>query len=438
MRHTPTILALSAFAFLSTLLLPLAEAQDTPDYTRTILIDVTSPGRTQFPIALPTPIGTGDTATFFEVLRRDLELSGWFRIIDSDAYIEPAGTGVRPGEFQYSDWQITGALGLAKTVLGGDSGRLRSEVWVYDLAGERRLGAKAFSTANIRALAHKTANEIILQLTGQQGIFNTRFAAVNTANGNKEIYVVDFDGHNPQRVTRNGSINLQPQWDPTGTKLSFTSYLGGNPDLYVADLTNGRITRLSARSGINTGATWSPTGRLMALALSPGGDPDIYTIDASSGAQLARLTRTTGIDSSPCFSPDGSQIAFVSERSGGAQIYKMNLDGSGATRVTFEGSRNYDPAWSPKGDRIAYVSQSGVFDVYTVRTDGSGVTRITQGMGDNEDPSWSPDGHYVAFSSTRTGSAHIWMSTSDGYHQVQLTQGAGGYTNPAWSPLLNW
>jgi TolB protein len=420
------------------LLLPVVSpAQEgAPEY----IARLQEPGRSRIPIALPSPntVGSVDAATFYSVVANDLTLSGWVEVIDRDAYIEPAGTGLKPGEFNFADWDVTGAVGLAKTNLSSDSGRLRSEVWVYDVGGERKLGAKAFTTGDTRALAHKVANEIIFQLTGQQGMFNTRFAAVTNWSGNKEITIVDFDGYNPRGVTKNGAINLQPSWDPSGTKLAFTSYVGGNPDLYVADLGQGRITRLSARSGINTGGTWSPRGGVIALSLSPDGDPEIFTIDASTGKQIARLTRSVGIDASPTFSPDGQQIAFVSERSGGAQIYRMNLDGTGVKRVTFQGSHNTDPSWSPDGEEIAYVSRVGVFDVFTVRLDGRGVNRLTQDAGDNEDPTWSPDGHYVAFSSTRTGAPHIWMSTADGYHQVQLTQGKGGYTNPSWSPPMNW
>jgi TolB protein len=116
----------------------------------------------------------------------------------------------------------------------------------------------------------------------------------------------------------------------------------------------------------------------------------------------------------------------------------MNPDGSGVKRVTFQGSFNTDPVWSPNGNKIAFVGRNGGrFDVFVVNIDGTGMMRLTQDMGDNEDPSWSPDGNYIAFSSTRTGSAEIWMTTVDGHHQVQLTKG-GGYLNPNWSPSLEW
>ncbi len=417
-----------------------ARAQDpVPQEQGRIHIVVGAPGSTKVPLALPRPIGGSAKATeFYEIVRRDLELSGWFNLISEAAYIEPAGTGVQPGEFRFEDWDVPGSVGLGKTVLSEQAGRFRAEAWVYDVPGRRRLGAKAF-TGNadaLRSLAHKVANEIVFRITGQYAPFGTRFAFAGTFSGNKEIYVVDFDGHGLTRITQNGSINLQPAWSPTGTRLAFTSYASGNPDCFVADLAGGKITRLSSRTGINTGPCWSPDGSRIALTLSANGDPDIYMLDSRTGEVLTRVTKSPGIDVSPGFSPDGSRIAFVSDRGGGAQVYIANADGSGAQRVSFQGNHNTDPVWSPTGDRIAFVGRSGSFDVFTVRIDGSGLTRITQGMGDNEDPSWSPDGNYLAFSSTRTGSPHIWMATADGSHQVQLTQGKGGYTNPSWSPQL--
>jgi TolB protein len=424
--------------FLTMLLLALpSEAQ------QTLHIYVGAPGRQEVPLALPPAVSSGnaDADAFLAVIRRDLELSGWFKLIDPAAFVEPKGTGIRPGEFRYEDWDIPGAVALGKTALSATSdGKLRAEVWVYDVPGRRKLGAKAFTTTTSasRTVAHRVAGEIIYLVTGQRAPFNSRFAFSGKFGKNKEIYLVDFDGHGVTQITKNGTINVEPHWAPAGSALAFTSYAAGNPDTYIADLAKGKIRRLSARSGLNTGAVWGPGGKTMALTLTPGGDPEIYTIDPTTGKEVARLTNNRGIDTSPAWSPDGSRLAFVSDRSGGAQIYVMNKDGSGVRRVTFHGAHNTDPSWSPDGKSITFVGRDTVFDIFTVGVDGGGINRITQHAGDNEDPSFSPDGNYIGFSSTRAGGAHIWMSTVDGAHQVQLSQGKGGYTNPSWSPFLEW
>ena len=406
-------------------------------------IYVGAPGRNKVPIALPSPRGGhGKSGEFYGVIRRDLDISGWFEVIDPAAFVEPKGAGIMPGQFRFEDWDVPGAVVLAKTRLGeAGPGELRAEVWVYDVPGRRRLGAKAFTVraTSWRSLAHRVANEIIFQVTGQTAPFNTRFAYARRTKTGKEICLVDFDGHGRVSITKNGSINIKPIWSPSGSQISFTSYKAGNPDLYVADLAQGQVRRVSNRMGINIGGVWSPDGGSMVLTLSPDGNPDIYTIDAKTGRKIARLTSSSGIDVAPDWSPDGGRIAFVSERSGGAQIYVMSPSGGGAKRVTFSGSFNTDPVWSPDGSRLAYVGRvGGRFDIFVVNVDGSGIIRITQAMGDNEDPSWSPDGNYIAFSSTRSGGKHIWMSTADGVHQVQLTEGSGGYHNPNWSPSQSW
>ncbi len=408
-----------------------------------IYVDVDKPGARDLPLALPTPEGESPAAeAFWGTVWRDLEISGYFKLVDPEAYIEPESAGVEPGSFDYEDWDISNTVVLAKTRLGDSGGKLRAEIWIYDVPGARKLGAKAFSGGSdqARRLAHKVADEILRQVTGRAGIFNTRFAAVNSATGNKEIYLVDVDGEGMVQLTRNRSINLQPSWAPTGGAIVFTSYRSGNPDLYVADLSTGRTHRLSSRPGLNTGGAWSPGGDLIALTLSTGADTDIFTIDPYAGKQVAQLTRGNGIDVSPAWSPDGRQIAFASDRTGGPQIYVMDAGGGAARRVTFQGSYNTDPAWSPDGDAIAYVTrgEDGSFDIMTVNTEGDEARRITQLQGSNEDPTWSPDGRYLAFVSTRTGASQIWVSTADGRHQTQITRGYGGWSNPSWSPELSW
>lgn len=421
-------------------LLPTAGPAQQP--AQRIVVEVGAPGVQKLALALPKPIGgSGAANEFYEVLRHDLELSGWVTLIDPKAQVEPVGTGVRPGQFRYEDWDLIGAAALGKTLLQSrDGNQLYSEVWTYEVGSRSRLGSRSFTAdaTQARLLAHKVAAEIIFRLTGKPGPFNTRFAFSGNFTGNKEIYTIDFDGFGITPITRTGSICIQPAWSPDASRIAYTGYAAGNPDLYVADLRSKQITRISARAGINSGASWHPSRNLIALTLSLGGEPDVFTIDAVTGRQMARLTDAVGIDVSPAWSPDGSRIAFVSERSGGPQVYVADATGANPRRVTFHGNYNQDPVWHPDGDKLAFVGREGTFDIYVVNLDGSGLTRITQGQGDNEDPTWSPDGYYLAFSSTRTGAEHIWMSTINGQHQVQLSRGRGGYTNPDWSPTLSW
>ena len=60
---------------------------------------------------------------------------------------------------------------------------------------------------------------------------------------------MDLMAENMQRITRNGEVNLQPQWSPDDNRLAFTSYMNGNPDLYIANLILDESLCLSARDG---------------------------------------------------------------------------------------------------------------------------------------------------------------------------------------------
>jgi len=115
----------------------------------------------------------------------------------------------------------------------------------------------------------------------------------------------------------------------------------------------------------------------------------------------------------------------------------MDVDGGGLTRISQTGNYNTSPAWSPKGDRLAWTTRAGGgFQIVVAGADGSRARVITS-AGSNENPSWGPDGRYLVFSSTRAGRAHIFMADRDGKTQKQLTRGAADDTSPAWSPRLD-
>jgi len=115
----------------------------------------------------------------------------------------------------------------------------------------------------------------------------------------------------------------------------------------------------------------------------------------------------------------------------------MQADGSDVRRLTFQGTYNQEPAWSPKGDLITFSGRDEhrVFDLYTVSVESGKVARLTQNQGTNEKPSWSPNGRYIVFSSTRGGKRQLWVVSADGSNPRQITSERQGASDPAWGPL---
>ena len=109
-----------------------------------------------------------------------------------------------------------------------------------------------------------------------------------------------------------------------------------------------------------------------------------------TGVQTCALPISNN-DFSPTWSPDGSRIAFDSERDGNLEVYVMNADGTGQTRLTDNPAADGVPAWSPDGSRIAFMSnRDGDYEIYVMNTDGSGQTRLTVNSAADVAPAWSP------------------------------------------------
>jgi len=102
--------------------------------------------------------------------------------------------------------------------------------------------------------------------------------------------------------------------------------------------------------------------------------------------------------------------------------------------LTTQGKYNATPAWSPKGDRVAFSRQEGGrFDIYTIKTDGTDERRLTFGPGNSEHPRWSPDGRFLIYSSDKSGNRAIYVMRADGTGTRRLTTLESDCRHPAWS-----
>jgi hypothetical protein len=158
------------------------------------------------------------------------------------------------------------------------------------------------------------------------------------------------------------------------------------------------------------------------------------------GSDVVDLTPTSDGEDGR-WSPDGTRIAFTSHRDGNADIYLMNPDGSGVTRLTNNSADDTEPVWAPDGQRIAFVStRTGGSNVYMMNADGSAVGALT-GVAGGFEPSWSPDGNSIAFSRVvrlcqfDVCIADVFVVPAAGGTAYDVTRNSAGTAyDPAWSP----
>ncbi len=406
-----------------------------------IYIPVDQPSDKPFPIAVTDFVnegGSGGAAEDIpEVIKNDLTLSGYFQLIPKEAFLEK-GNGFTADSINFAQWTSIEAGGVVKGRVKKEGDKYTVQIKLFDPYSAQMLVGKQYSATkkDLRSVAHRFSDEIMLALTGMRGIFNTKIAySASTGRGSKAIYVMDVDGENNQRLTKDSSINIGPSWSPDGSKLTYASYKKGSPEIYAMDLGSGNVRQITRNGNTNITPEFSADGKSIYFASSLAHSTEIFSAPASGGGRLRQITDVGGINLAPRFTPDGSTMVYGSTRAGRLHVYKGSPESGAAQRLTFVGTHNDSPDISPDGTKIVFCGQdSGAFDIFIMNSDGTNIQRLTVNSGSNEHPRWSPDGRYIVFSSTRPEGAGIYMMRADGANQVKISKGGG--VLPDWSPWL--
>ncbi|MGD0708364.1 MAG: protein kinase [Anaerolineaceae bacterium] len=202
------------------------------------------------------------------------------------------------------------------------------------------------------------------------------------------------------------------------------------------------MTAAAVTSMPTTNPLGNGTGRV-AFASDRTGSVQIWSMDMD-GSNLSQLTNLTDGACQPAWSPDGQQLAFISPCRGrhdvyaGSSIYIMDSNGSEVhpLGVTPDPAGDFDPTWSPDGQRVAFTSlRTGVQHIYIYNLTTSSLSQITKGTNvEDGQPAWSPSGTQLAFVRT-SALSQIWVVTDDG--QTQQPFSLSGEVNdfsPVWSP----
>ncbi|MEO0070734.1 MAG: hypothetical protein ABIK39_01420 [candidate division WOR-3 bacterium] len=164
-----------------------------------------------------------------------------------------------------------------------------------------------------------------------------------------------------------GSVyNTASALSPSGTKIAMVSDRTEYVDCYIISATDGRVLKKvvrGERSGgfedmhlIRPGLAWSPDERLIAIVTTTANRDNIALIDVQRGKVKRRIFGNLDAIYSPKFSPDGKRLIFIGVKNGFSDIYTVAVEGGEPRRLTYDMYEERDPAFSPGGDTIVFVS----------------------------------------------------------------------------------
>jgi WD40 repeat protein len=259
-----------------------------------------------------------------------------------------------------------------------------------------------------------------------------------------------------------GAMNLAPAVSPDGR---YVAYFGRRSvftvDLLLADARTGQLVRrlsspttdahYDALSFISSSGTWSSDGKRFAFIVFAGGDNRIAILDVDR-ADVERHIEVEGIGAIQhlAWSPDGTRIAFSGMQSGFSDLYTIDVASGVLTRVTNDPYADLQPAWSPDGRTLVFVTDRDTgTDMQTLRYGKVALAFLDVASGAitplcvfpdarHVDPHYAPDGSQVFFISDPDGFSDIYrfdLSSGNVFRMTSLATGVSGITemSPAMS-----
>lgn len=279
------------------------------------------------------------------------------------------------------------------------------------------------------------------------------------------LRVTDWMGdHETSYSPVNQYSGYDPAWAPDGNSMAFIAPYEDYWAIYTLDLLSGESRRLTEANVSLRPISWASTGTAVAFTMMrPLEDPSVVArVDLAGGApvELTHRRDLYDADGSPVWSPDGSFIAYnCSDEHTVTQICLMNADGGHGRALTHGPGGSASPVWSPDGSRLAFDSWRNNpdnpnfcfdvgcnIDIYTINVDGTNETRLTSDEARDWGPAWSPDGTRIAFASERDETrdwlvcqsecnSNIYVMDADGSNVRRLTESHTPDWNPQWRPI---
>jgi Tol biopolymer transport system component len=219
--------------------------------------------------------------------------------------------------------------------------------------------------------------------------------------------------------------------------IVYQSTAGGISELWILRARTSTPTRVFPDGVAGFDPAASPVGQIAFMRPGVSGRQEIW-MGSHSGAELQRWSPPGVDDGMPAFSPDGQRMAFVRKTpQGGSDIWVANLDGTGLVNLTapLGPSTNLAPAWSPDGYMIAFAgNRNGQFRIWVMGANGNHPTELTSPAAADLDPSWSPDSRKLVFVGQFADGDVDLLIRDMTTQQITRIALPGEENRPAWSP----
>ncbi len=439
-------------------------------------------------LAVPEFRGSGDAQKLMDVFNTtlwdEIDGGGVVKLVAKSVY--PLNVPQRPEDFVaptsrvksngpwLTDWSNppVEANNLAFGYAASQPGQLIVLGNLYNLSQPTPAAATLFmkrysgslDEAGAREVAREYAADILAQFGGKS-LSGTKIYFVSdrsvpvrimpdgTRISVKEIWSMDYDGSNQRQLTFYKSVSSQPALSTDGKMFAFSTYpqnernghlVDEPPIIMIHSVEPDR--KLTFYPPKNTSVVetpeFTPDGKHVLFSTKIGTDknPRIYMSNLQGG-ELTLISRVDAIDTEPKVNPKtGTEILFTSSRSGHEQLWKMNIDGSGAEMLTDGTGEASNPSWRPDGQHVVFSWTRGFtygqFNVFVMDVVNRSWNQLTHDTGDNENPTWAPDGLHLVYASKRDRVSQIFTMLADGTHVRQLTT-KGNNTQPVWAKGIN-
>ena len=324
-----------------------------------------------------------------------------------------------------SDWAPDGSKFVYETKLGDNT-----EIFLYTLATRENLN-----------LTHNNVFDADPSFApdGQHIVF------LSSRNGNADIYMMDLNGENVRQLTDHPAFDRFPTISPDGTQVLFMSNRDGPDDqLYIKNLGDDsppvKITDMAGIEGTRE-RCWSPDGTQIIFTSSTNGKEQVFRINAEAYKAEKLLADSDADLEFPRVSPDGSHLVYQARRDD-HRIELRNTDLLTKTTKTIFTSSEALPAtfilsanWSPDGTKIVFDDRADDnIDIYEMNADGTGVSRLTDDPEPDLGPVFSPNGKSIYFARDFYGKPRVFVLDLDN-RKSEAVMSKGGYEmSPAVTP----